>query len=181
ERMMSHRYAGPARAVLNQDFRVLFLVDCIELSRAVKIALRIRRSHFDLAFLIQITLRNSHRTARFEDEIIFLFYLIGHEPVSDAARDDDVILRAITLLSEDRFNCTAAFKDKDDLIGAAVLIILELAVRFFGARAPCSHVLIEKNRNAAAVKIALARNVRRAQMMMSQRAISRFLQFLALQ
>ena len=63
ERMMSHRYAGPARAVLNQDFRVLFLVDCIELSRAVKIALRIRRSHFDLAFLIQITLRNSHRTA----------------------------------------------------------------------------------------------------------------------
>src|SRR6266536_4329987 len=80
EWMMSHRYAGPARAVLNQYFRVLFLVDCIELSRAVKIALRIRRSHFDLAFLIQITLRNSHRTARFEDEIIFLFYLIGHEP-----------------------------------------------------------------------------------------------------
>src|SRR4029077_20277060 len=63
ERMMSHRYAGLARAVLNQDFRVLFLIDCIELSRAVKIALRIRRPHFDLAFLIQITLRNSHRTA----------------------------------------------------------------------------------------------------------------------
>jgi len=102
----------------------------------VKIALRIRRPHFDLAFLIQITLRNSHRTAGFEDEIILLFYLIGHEPVSDAARDDDVILRAITLLSENRFNCAAAFEDKDDLIGAAVLIILELAVRFFrGARA----------------------------------------------
>src|SRR2546423_14327576 len=103
------------------------------------------------------------------------------EPVSDAARDEDVILRAITLLSENRFNCTAAFEDKDDLVGAAVLIILELAVRFFRARAPCGHVLIEKNWNAPAVEIALSRNVRRAQMMMAQRAVGRFLQFLALQ
>src|SRR5258707_14427079 len=125
-------------------------------------------------------IRRPPRSTLFPYTTLFRSF-IGHEPISDAARDDDVILRAITLLSENRFNCTAAFKDKDDLIGAAVLIILELAVRFFGARAPCGHVLIEKNRNAAAVEIALSRNVRRAQMMMSQRAIGRFLQFLALQ
>src|SRR6202043_275058 len=55
ERMMRHRHAGPARTILNQNFRVFFLVDSVELSRAVKVALRIRRAHFDLALLIQIT------------------------------------------------------------------------------------------------------------------------------
>src|SRR5438067_5725919 len=62
EGMMRHRYAGPARAVLDQNFRILLLVDCVQLARSMKIALGIRRAHFDLAFLIQITLRNAHRT-----------------------------------------------------------------------------------------------------------------------
>src|SRR6266513_3715769 len=67
ERMMRHCYAGPARAVLDQNFRVLFLVDCVQLTRSMKIALGIRSAHFDLAFLIQITLRTTHRTGGFED------------------------------------------------------------------------------------------------------------------
>ena len=63
ERMMRHRHARPARAVLYKNFRVLFLVDRIELGRAVKIALGIRRPHFDLTLLIQIPFRNTHRTS----------------------------------------------------------------------------------------------------------------------
>src|SRR5207249_2714754 len=62
EGMMRHRHTSPARAVLDQNFRVLFLVDCVQFARSMKIALGIRRAHFDLALLIQITLRNSHRT-----------------------------------------------------------------------------------------------------------------------
>src|SRR5438552_19040138 len=62
ERMMRHRHAGPAWAVLDQNFRILLLVDCVQLARSMKIALGIRSAHFDLAFLIQITLRNTHWT-----------------------------------------------------------------------------------------------------------------------
>src|SRR5207237_506263 len=93
----------------------------------------------------------------------------------------DVILRPITLLSEDRFNCAAAFEDENNFVGAAVLVVLELAVRFLGTRPPRRHVLIKKNRNAAAIKIAAPRDVRRAQMMMTQWTVRRFLQFFAFQ
>src|SRR5213595_2312819 len=48
ERMMRHRHACPARAVLNQNFRVLLPVDCVQFVRSIKIALGIRRAHFDL-------------------------------------------------------------------------------------------------------------------------------------
>ena len=52
-----------------------------------------------MALLIRVTFRNPNRSGGFENEIVFLFNLIGHEPVSDAARNDDVILGAIPLLS----------------------------------------------------------------------------------
>ena len=56
------RHARPARAILHQNLHVFFLVDREHLGRAVKIALGIGRAHFDLAFVIQIALRNPHRT-----------------------------------------------------------------------------------------------------------------------
>ena len=62
ERVVRHRHTRPARTVLNQNFRVLFLVDRVQLSRSVKIALGIGRAHFDLAFTVQITFRDSHRS-----------------------------------------------------------------------------------------------------------------------
>src|SRR6266480_1088022 len=181
EGMMRHRHAGPAWAVLDQNFRVLFLVDCVQLARSMKIALGIRRAHFDLAFLIQITLRNTHRSGRFENKIIFLFYLIRDEPVSDAARNDNVIFGTVALFPEYGLERASALEHKDNLVSAAILIILELAVRFLRTRPPRGHVLIEKNRDTTAIKIAASRNVCRAQMMMTQRAIACFLQLLAFQ
>ena len=144
ERIMRHRHAGPARAIFHQNLGVFFFVDRVELGRPVKIALGIRRAHFDLAFLIQIAFRNSHRPDRFENQIIFLFNLVRNEPVSDSARNHDVIFGAITLLSENRFNRAAAFEDEDDLIGAAVFVILKLVRRPFPVGTPRRHVLIEQ-------------------------------------
>src|SRR5438477_10541707 len=69
ERMMRHRHAGPAWTVFHQNLSVLFLVDGIELGRRVKIALGIRRAHFNLAFAVHITLRDSDRAGGFEDQI----------------------------------------------------------------------------------------------------------------
>src|SRR5205823_4012977 len=82
----------------------------------------------------------------------------GDELVSNSARNHDVILGAITLLTEDGLECAAALEHKDDLIRAAVLVILILAVRFFRARPPSGHVLIEKNRDPSGVDIAFARH-----------------------
>src|SRR5207248_11007787 len=100
----------------------------IQFRRPMKIALRIWCPHFDLSLLIRVTFRNPNRSGGFENEIIFLFNLIGHEPVSDAARNDNVIFGAITLLAEHRLDRTAASDDKDDLIRAAVLVIWVLPV-----------------------------------------------------
>src|SRR5881392_4062228 len=61
ERMMRHRHAGPTWAVFHQNLSVFCLVDRIQLGRSVKIALGIWRTHFDLAFAVQIAFRNSHR------------------------------------------------------------------------------------------------------------------------
>src|ERR1700737_5467613 len=48
ERMMRHRHAGPARTVFHQDLNIFFLVDRIELTWRMKVALGIRRTHFNL-------------------------------------------------------------------------------------------------------------------------------------
>ena len=68
-------------------------------------------------------------------------------------------------------------KDKDDLVRATVFIILEFVVRLRRPGAIRGHVLIEQHRDAAGVKIAAARNVRRLQMMMPQRTVGNFLRF----
>ena len=85
---------------------------------------------------------------------------IGHEPVGNAARDYNVIFRAITQSSERAFQGSPTFEDEDNLVRPAVSIILEFAVallRFLPVR---DHVLIEKHRDAAGVEIAFPRNVR---------------------
>src|ERR1044071_5377603 len=104
--------------------------------------------------------------------MIFVIHLVGHELVGDAAGNHDVVFGAITLLAENRFERATTFEDEDDLIGAAVLVILVLAVGIFRASPPGSHVLVEQNRDAARVEIALAGNVRGLQMVMAQRTIS---------
>src|SRR5262249_40439896 len=82
---------------------------------------------------------------------------------------------------ENRLECAATFKYEDDLIGASVAIILKFVVSLFRARTISDHILVKQNWNATRVEISLARNVRRFQMMMSEWALSRFLQLLALQ
>src|SRR5438067_12384034 len=49
ERVMRHRHAGPARTVLYQNFRVLFLVDRVELGRRMNITFGIRRTQIGRA------------------------------------------------------------------------------------------------------------------------------------
>ncbi len=126
-------HASETRSILHQHGHILFTIDREHFTRAMKIALRIRRAHPDLAFVIQITLRNPNRAGGFQDQIIFLLHLVGHQSIGDAARDDNVVFRAITQLAENRLERAAAMKDEDDFIGAAVLIILEFTVRFFRA------------------------------------------------
>src|SRR5207245_10449160 len=96
----------------------------------VKIALGIWRAHCDLAFAVHITLRDSDRAGGFEDQIIFFFHFVWHQPVSDSARNHDVIFGPITLFPENTLQCSAAFKNEDDLIGAAVLVVLVFALGF---------------------------------------------------
>ena len=61
ERMMRQRHASEARAVFHQNIDILLLVDGDDLGRPVKIALGIRRAHFDLTVVIKIARRNSDR------------------------------------------------------------------------------------------------------------------------
>src|SRR5437764_7804553 len=117
-----------------------------------------------------MALWNSDRPDGFENQIILLLHLVGHELVSNSARNHDVILGAITLLTEDGLECAAALEHKDDLIRAAVLVILILAVRFFRARTPSGHVLLEKNRDPSGADIAFPRTVRRLAILIRERA-----------
>ena len=124
-------------------------------------------------------MRNSHRPDGFENQIIFLFNFVRHELVSNSARNHYVILGAIPLFTENGFECAAAFENKDDLISAAVAVVFKFVVSLRRSCAIRGHVLIKQNRNATCVEIAFARNIRRFQMMMPQRAVSDFLQLLA--
>src|SRR5437667_3494426 len=161
ERMMRHCNVLPARAVFHQNIYIFLLVDCDQFTRRMQIALRIWRAHFDLAFVIQVTLRNPHRPGRLENKIILLFNIVRHDSVSDAARNDNVILGPIRQLAENRFNYTAAVENENDLIGAAVFVILEFVVGLCWLRAVRGHVLVEKHRDASGVEVAAPWNVRR--------------------
>ena len=177
ERMMRQGDARESGAIFDQNIDIFLLIDRDQLGRRMEIALGIRRAHFNLPLMVQVTLRNSHGTRRFEDEIIFFFNIVRYDPVSDAAGNDDVIFRAIGQFSENGFNHAATLKDEDDLIGATVFVILELVVRFRRFRPVCGHVLIEQHRYATGVQIPATRNVRRFQMMMAQRTIGDLFRF----
>src|SRR5438034_6638408 len=71
ERMMRERHAREPRAVLHQNIDIFLFVDGKQLGRSVEIALRVGRAHFNLAFVIQITLRNTNGARGFEDQIIY--------------------------------------------------------------------------------------------------------------
>src|SRR5207253_1608172 len=86
---------------------------------------------------------------------------------------------AIRLFAENRFQRAAAFEYKDDLVGAAVFVILELVVSLGGPRAIGDYILIKQNRDAPGVEIAFARNVGRFEMMMTERTVGDFLQLFA--
>ena len=138
---------SPPRPILYQNFSVFVLVDHQRFGRTMQVALGIWRTHFDLAFFIQISLRNSDRSNRFENQIILFLYFIWHEPIGDAAGNHDVIFSAISLFPENGLECAAAFEYKDDLVGATITVILEFAVSLFRARTIRDHILIKQNRN----------------------------------
>ena len=60
--MMRQRHPRESRSILYENIDVFLLIDGNYLARTVKIALRVRRAHFDLALVIQITLGNPNRT-----------------------------------------------------------------------------------------------------------------------
>src|SRR6266498_758031 len=176
EWMMGHGHSRKSRAVLNEKIDILLLVDGDQFAWPVQIALRVGSAHFNLALVIQITFRNTNRANRFENQVVFLFHFVRHHPVGDAPRNDDVIFSAIMELSENCFYRSAAMKNEDDLVGAAVLVIFEFVIRLCRLRAISGHVLVEKHRNSAGVEIAASRNVRSFKMMMSQRTVGDFFQ-----
>ena len=131
--MLRQGHACETRAVFDQNIHIFLLVDRDDLGRTMQIALGIGRPHFDLAFVIEIAFWNSHRADRFEDEVIFFLDVVGHEPVGDPARDDDVIFRAIRQLAENGLERAAALEDEDDFVRATVPVILELVVGLWPA------------------------------------------------
>src|SRR5262249_44716222 len=161
-----------------QNFSIFIFVDRQRLGWTVEVAFGIRRAHFDLALFVQITLRNSDRTDGFENQIIFVLHFVWNEPVRNTAGDHNVIFSPISLLTENGLERAASFEYKDDLVGAAVAIILKFIVSLFGARTIRNYVLVEQNRNASGIDIPSARNVGRFQMMVSERTLSGFLEFL---
>src|SRR5215216_4375363 len=109
----------------------------------MEIPLGIRRAHFDLSLFVQITLGNSDRSNRFKNQVIFFLYFVWHEPISYAARNHNVIFRAISLFTENGLECAAAFEYEDDLVRAAVAIILKFIVSLFRPRTICDHILVK--------------------------------------
>src|SRR5439155_15836040 len=132
-----------------------------------------------LALFVHITLRNSDRPDGFKNQVIFFLDIVWNEPVRDAAWNHDVIFSSVSLFTENGLECAATLEYEDDLVGAAVAIILKFVVSLFRARTIRDHVLVKQNRNAASIEISSARNVRRFEMMMLQWAIGRFLQLFA--
>src|SRR4029453_10422403 len=61
ERMMRQRHARQSRSIFYENIDVFLLIDCNYFARTMKVALRVRRSHFDLPLVIQITLGNPNR------------------------------------------------------------------------------------------------------------------------
>src|SRR5262249_17294430 len=104
-----------------------------------------------------------------------------NEPISDTARNDNVIFSSISLFAENGLECAATFEYEDDLVGAAVSIVLKFVVSLFRAPAIRDHVLVKQNRNTTGVEISSARNVGRFQMMMPEWTFRRFFQLLAFQ
>src|SRR5437762_1689591 len=86
----------------------------------MKIALVIRRAEHDLAVGVEIFPWNSHGAVRFEDQMIFARDVVGHEPISRAARDNDVVKLAVGELAVGRLNRSAPAVDEDHFIGAAI-------------------------------------------------------------
>src|SRR6266568_8980566 len=60
EGMMRECHPREPRAVLYQNIDIFLFVDGEQLGRRVEIALRVGRAHFNLALVIQITLRNTN-------------------------------------------------------------------------------------------------------------------------
>src|SRR3954453_17874690 len=135
----------------------------------MKVTLTVRRAHSNLTFVIQVPLRNSDRASRFENQIILFLHFVGHEPICNAAWNNDIVFGPVAKLTKNRFECATAFKDKNDLIGAAILVILEVTVSFFRERPISHHVLIKENGNTTAIEIATPGNGRRFEMMMAKR------------
>src|SRR5436190_2884956 len=159
EWMMRHGHARISRTVFDQKIDIFLLVDGDQFARPMQIALRVGGTHFNLTFVIQITFWDANRANRFENQMVFLFDFIWHYPVGDATRNDDVIFGTITELSENGFDRPAAVKDKDDLVGATVLVIFEFIIGPCWLRAISGHVLVEKHRDPAGIEIAASRNV----------------------
>src|SRR4029077_997219 len=141
----------------------------------MEVALGIWRTHLNLALFVHITLRNSDRPNGFENQVIFFLDVVWNEPVRDTAWNHDVIFIAISLFAENGLECAATFEYEDDLVRAAVAVVLKFVVSLFRTRTIRDHVLVKQNWNASGVEISFARNIRRFQVMMTQGAFGSFL------
>src|SRR5215475_1816780 len=177
EGMLRQCHPSESRPVLYENVDIFLLIDCNYLTRAVEIALRIRRSHFDLPLVIQITLGNPDRADRFENEIILLLNIVRHQSVGDSTRNDDVILSAIRQFAENRLHHATAAKHENDLIGTAIFVILKLVIRLCGPGAIGDYILVKQHRDASGVEIAAAQDISCLQMVMAQRTIGDFFRF----
>src|SRR5947209_4970538 len=178
ERMMGVDNSRPAWAVFYQHRNVFLLVDNQGLGRTVEVTLGIRRAHSNLTFQVQVTARDANRTGRFEDEVIFFLHLIGHESISDPARNHDVVLGTVTQSSEGTLEGSPTLEDKDDFVRAAVPEILVFAVGLLRFQPVSDHVLVEEHRDPAGVEVAPARDVRCLEMMMAERRVGNLFQLL---
>src|SRR3982751_3976463 len=126
-------------------------------------------------------MRNPNRADRLQDQVIFFFHFVRHEPVGDSTRNDNVIFGAVALFTENGLKRSAAFEHKNDLVRTAIAVILEITVGLFRSRSIRDHVLVKQDRNPASVEITSPWDAGRLEMMVPERAVSDLLEFVAFQ
>src|SRR5262249_60798676 len=121
--------------------------------------------------------RKRNRPDRLENEIILLATAARDEPGGDSTGNDDVFLSPKRQFAENRPHPAAAVKHENDLIGAAIFVILKLVICLCRPGAIGDYILVKQHRDASGVEIAAAQDISCLQMVMAQRTIGDFFRF----
>ena len=168
--MIRHDIARKAIPVLQEHRKIAFSFIGHEFRGAMKIALTVRRTESDLALGMQVALRDAHRVGGFENQVIFLSHIIGHESVNGATGYDDVVVLFVAQPAKVTFQPTATGPHKNHVVALSVAVEI-ITLRHRGSRTTtaASDVGIIHQGYPARIWITGARNLCRLEVVMAQR------------